>query len=172
MLGREVGGHGVSVGGSAPSRASGDGAGCVAAPRARCRNVLGVPSARAPTQLVEEAYRAWNAGGPPAFVEFTTDDVELHDPPELPDTQTWVGRDVIVARLDDVVASTGGTWADVDEVRPVGDEVLVSLTWKLDRVSTATLAAVYHVVKLEGDRIARVRVFLDADAAVRAASEG
>ena len=121
------------------------------------------------TRLVEEAYRAWNAAGPRAFVEFATQDVEVHDPPELPDAQTWSGREAVVGRLEDVVATTGGTWADIDDVRAVGDEVLVSLTWRMERGSSATLAAVYHLVGVDGDRIARVRVFLEEDAAVQAA---
>ena len=121
------------------------------------------------TRLVEEAYRAWNAAGPGAFVEFATQDVEVHDPPELPDAQTWSGREAVVGRLEDVVATTGGTWADIDDVRALGDEVLVSLTWRMERGSSATLAAVYHLVGVDGDRIARVRVFLEEDAAVQAA---
>jgi SnoaL-like domain len=124
------------------------------------------------SQLVEEAYRTWNAHGPRAFVQFTTETIELHDPPELPDAQQWVGRDAIVARLEDVVAATGGRWADVDAVQPVADEVLVSLTWRLDRDSPTPLASVYHVVRVERDEIARVRVFLDEEAAIRAAGRG
>ena len=118
---------------------------------------------------MEEAYRAWNADGPRGFVEFATDGVEVHDPPELPDAQTWIGRETVVGRLEDVVATTGGTWADIDDVRAVGDEVLVSLTWRMERGSSATLAVVYHLVGVEGDRIARVRVFLEEAAAIQAA---
>jgi hypothetical protein len=115
------------------------------------------------SQLVEEAYRAWNASGPRAFVAFTAEHVELHD------AQTWVGHDAVVARLDDVVASTGGGWADIVDIRPVADEVLVSLRWRVNRDSSAVLACVYHLVRVERDRIACVRVFLDEDAALRAA---
>jgi hypothetical protein len=124
------------------------------------------------SQLVEEAYRTWNRGGPRAFAEFTTEQVELHDVPELPDAQTWVGHDAVVARLEEVAAATGGRWADIEDIQPIADEVLVSLTWRLDRASTATLASVYHVVRVEGDKIARVRVFLDEGAATRAALGG
>jgi hypothetical protein len=114
--------------------------------------------------LVEEAYRTWNESGPRAFVEYTVEDFELHDAPEIPDAQTWVGREAAVARLEDVVAATGGRWADIDEIRPAGDEVLVSLTWRIER-GGAPLAHVYHRVLVEGERIARVRVFLDQEAA-------
>jgi ketosteroid isomerase-like protein len=116
------------------------------------------------TELVERAYRTWNESGPRAFVEYTTDDFELHDAPDLPDAEVWVGRDAAVARLEEVVAATGGRWAEVDEIRPAGDEVLVSLTWRIER-DGAQLACVYHRVRVEGDRIARVRVFLDQEAA-------
>jgi len=115
-------------------------------------------------ELVEEAYRVWNESGPRAFVEYTTDDFELHDAPEIPDAQTWVGREAAVARLEEVVAATGGRWADIEEIRPAGDEVLVSLTWRIER-DGAQLASVYHRVLVEGERIARVRVFLDQEAA-------
>jgi hypothetical protein len=124
---------------------------------------------RSAEQLVDEAYRAWNSGGPRAFVEFATEGVELHDAPELPDAQEWLGRDAVVSRLEEVAAAIGGRWADVDDIRPVGDEIVVSLTWRLDKASPTTLACLYHAVGVEGDRIARVRVFLDQEAATRAA---
>ena len=121
------------------------------------------------SRLVDEAYRVWNAGGPRAFVEYTTEDVELHDPPELPDSQTWVGRDALVARLEDVVATTGGKWADIEDVRPLADEVLVSLTWRLDQASPTILSSIYHVVRVRDGRIACIRVFLDEGEASAAA---
>jgi ketosteroid isomerase-like protein len=117
----------------------------------------------------ERATRVWNEDGPRAFVEHTTDDFEMHDAPELPDAGTFVGHDAVVARLEELVAATGGRWAEIEQIRPVGDDVVVSLSWRLDRDSEATLAAVFHVVSLRDDRIARVRVFLDEEAATRAA---
>jgi ketosteroid isomerase-like protein len=119
------------------------------------------PVSRDPTRLVEEAYRAWNERGPRAFAEFTTADVELHDAPELPDAQTWRGRAALVSRVEELVAATEGRWADVDEIRPLGEETLVCLTWRFERSGSATLASVYHVVHVAGDRIDRIRVFLD-----------
>jgi ketosteroid isomerase-like protein len=118
----------------------------------------------AASEFVEEAYRVWNESGPQAFVGYATEDVELHDAPDLPDAQVWVGRDAVVARLEDVVAATGGRWADIDEIRPAGEEVLVALTWRIDRAGPP-LACVYHRVLVNGDRIARVRVYLDQAAA-------
>jgi hypothetical protein len=65
------------------------------------------------TRLVEEAYSAWNARGSRGFAEFTAEDVELHDAPELPDAAVWRGR-----------------------------EALVSLTWRFEQGDPATLACV------------------------------
>jgi ketosteroid isomerase-like protein len=123
-------------------------------------------------QLVEEAYRTWNLSGPGAFMEFTTEGIELHDAPEVPDAQVWVGREAVLARVEEIAATVGGGWADIDDVRPAGDAVLVSLTWKIERASPTALASVYHVVTVEGDKVARIRVFLDQDAAARAALSG
>lgn len=134
------------------------------------RNVSVAMAAADAVRLVEEGYRTWNERGPRAFAdEYTTGDVRVEDPPELPDAGTWAGRDTIVARFEDVVAATGGRWADIDEVRAVGDEVLVSLTWRLERGGAASLGCVYHLVELRDERIARIRVFLDKGAALRAA---
>ena len=126
---------------------------------------------REPTDLVREAYETWNSSGPRAFVDWTSENVELQDAPDLPDAQRWVGRDAVVARIEELVAATGGRWADIEDTRRVGDEVVVSLTWRLDRASPATLASVYHVVSVEGDRLVRIRVFLDEEQAIRAARD-
>lgn len=121
------------------------------------------------SRLVLDAYEAWQAGGPRTLVAWTSEALELQDAPELPDAATWVGREAVLGRLEEVVATTGGRWADIDEVRPAGDEVLVSLTWRMDRSGPATLAAVYHLVRVERGVITRIRVFLDEGAANRAA---
>jgi hypothetical protein len=41
---------------------------------------------------VRAAVAAWNSGGPAAFVAFTSEDVMLEDPPEMPDRGRWTGR--------------------------------------------------------------------------------
>lgn len=43
--------------------------------------------------------------------------------------RTDVGRrDALVERLEALVATTGGRWAEVEAIRPVADEVMVALT--------------------------------------------
>jgi ketosteroid isomerase-like protein len=120
-----------------------------------------------PEQLVRRAYEAWNAGGPDALAPFVTDDVELVDAPELPDSSRWRGRDAVLARVAEVADAVGGHGGDLEDFRVVGDDVLVTMCWRRDSDAhgEATLGEVFHVVTVEGGLIARIAVFLDEAAA-------
>ena len=120
-----------------------------------------------PEQLVRRAYEAWNMSGPGALIPFVTDDVELVDAPELPDAGSWTGRDAVLTRLTEVADAVGGHSGDLESFDPRGDLVMVTMTWRRDTdpQGEASLGPVYHVVRTEGGKIARVTVFLDEAAA-------
>ena len=120
---------------------------------------------------MRRAYEAWNAGGPGALGPFISDDIELQDAPEIPDAATWQGRDSVLARLEDVAATVGGHSGDLESFQARGGVVLVTMTWRRDSDAEgeASLGRVFHVVRIEGDRIARITVFLDEAAAMDAA---
>lgn len=121
---------------------------------------------------VREAYEAWNTTGPQALRPWIADDLELHDPPQMPDARAWRGRDAVLARLEEVAASIGGRWVDVREMRPAGGEVFVAMTWRMDSAADSpVLGEVFHLVALDGGRIRRIRVFLTEEDA-RAAMNG
>lgn len=124
-----------------------------------------------PEQLVRRAYEAWNAGGPAALMPFVTDDVELHDAPELPDAGRWTGRDAVLKRLIEVADAVGGHSGDLESFDVQGDVVAVTMTWRRDTdpQGEASLGPVYHVVGVEAGKIARITVFLDESAARSAA---
>jgi ketosteroid isomerase-like protein len=124
-----------------------------------------------PEQLVRRAYEAWNADGPVALMPFVTDDVELHDAPELPDASNWAGREAVLGRLVDVAAAVGGRSGELERFDARGDQVLVAMTWRRegDAAGDTSLGRVFHVVRVEGEKIARITVFLDEEAARRAA---
>ena len=128
-------------------------------------------AAESPEQLVRGAYEAWNGSGPDALMPFVTDDVELHDAPELPDAECWTGRDAVLQRLIDVADAVGGHSGDLESFDVRGDVVLVTMTWRRDTdpPGEASLGPVYHVVRVESGKIARITVFLDEAAARRAA---
>jgi ketosteroid isomerase-like protein len=115
-------------------------------------------------------YESWNTEGVSALEPWLTDDVELHDAPEMPDARTWHGVASVLARLDEVAATVGGGWAELREFADFGDRVLVHMVWREEEgLDAPVLAEVTHVVTVEGDRIAAMQVFLDRDAAAAAA---
>ena len=121
-------------------------------------------------ELVRRAYETWNEEGLEAFAPFTAEALELVDAPQLPDAGIWRGRAAVIARLAEVAATVGGSWVDIREVRPAGDEVIVSMMWREDdSPDSGELGDVFHVVRVAGDRIDRVRVFVDAGSALAAA---
>lgn len=124
---------------------------------------------------MRRAYEAWNAGGPAALMPFVTDDVELEDAPELPDASSWTGRDAVLQRLTEVADAVGGHSGDLESFESRGEVVLVTMTWRRDTdpQGEASLGPVYHVVRVEDGKIARITVFLDEPSARRqAGSEG
>ena len=99
------------------------------------------------------AIAAWNSRGPAAFVLFTSEDIVLEDPPEQPDRGRWIGRKEVRQRLEEVSAATGGHWADIEEVRSVGDRLLVLFHWRGgDSPQSPILASIYAAN--EGRRLA------------------
>jgi len=121
--------------------------------------------------LVRRVYEAWNDQGPGVLESFGADSIELVDPPQMPDSRSYHGRTEVLARLEEVAEAVGGRYAHIDEVTPVGDEVLVSLTWRIDASpDSAILGEVFHVVRVDAGKIERMRVFLTRDEALAAAS--
>lgn len=116
--------------------------------------------------LVRRAYEAWNDQGPGVLESFGADSIELVDPPQMPDSRSYHGHAEVLARLEEVAGAVGGRYVHIDEVTPVGGEVLVSLTWRMDPApDSAVLGEVFHVVRVESGKIVRMRVFLSRDEA-------
>jgi ketosteroid isomerase-like protein len=123
------------------------------------------------SDLVRRAYEAWNADGLEAFAPWTAESLVLEDAPQLPDAGLWHGRVAVLARLAEVAATVGGTWVDIRDVRSAGGEVIVSMMWREDASpDSGELGEVFHVVRVSGDRIDRVRVFTDIASAETAAA--
>ena len=119
--------------------------------------------------LVRQIYETWNEQGPAAIRPMLAVDVELHDAPEIPDAQEWRGRDAVIARLEAVTAAIGGGSVRFEGFSRRGDEVLVSMCWRLaGEKSAAALGEVFHLVEVVDGSIARIRVFLTESQARRA----
>lgn len=119
--------------------------------------------------FVRKAYDAWNTGGPRSAAAWASSRVELEDPPGWPDAAVWRGRDAVLDRLEEVTRSLGGRWAEIDDARAVGDEVLVSMALRSSRASDAApVGHFHHLVLIEADQITRIRVFVDEESAMAA----
>jgi ketosteroid isomerase-like protein len=120
--------------------------------------------------LVRRTYERWNDEGPRVLESLGTESIELHDPPQMPDSRIYRGKAGVLARLEEVAEAVGGRYAYIDEVQAVGDQVLVALTWRVDASrGSPILGEVIHLVRLEDGKIARMRVFLSREEALAAA---
>jgi SnoaL-like domain len=125
-----------------------------------------------PENLVRAALAAWNSRGPDAFVRFTSEDIVLEDPPEQPDRAQWIGRDAVTNRLEELSAATGGHWVDIEDVRAIGDRLLVLLDWRRgNSPHSPLLASIYLLIEADDSQISSVRVLLEERAAIEAAPE-
>jgi hypothetical protein len=122
--------------------------------------------------LARAALAAWNSRGPAAFLAYTSNEIVLEDPPEQPDRGQWIGRNAVSSRLEEMSATTGGRWVDIEDVRAIGDRLLVLLNWRRGNSPHAPmLAAIYLLIEADDSQISSVRVFLEERAAIEAAFE-
>ena len=118
--------------------------------------------------LVTCAFEAWNEHGAAGAAAWLSRWVQLTDPPEQADAQTWRGREPALARLEQVAAELGASSAGVAEARTIGDQVLTVFDL-LDRSGSPTEPPAFAaLVEVDQDQIVRIRVFPDRAAAVRA----
>jgi ketosteroid isomerase-like protein len=124
--------------------------------------------------LVRSAYEAWNTEGLDRFAEFLSDDVTVEDAPEVPDAGVARGLVAVVRRLDEVAQAVGGGSVEILGVETIGEAVLLTMMWNLDAADGAEvhLGEVLHLVDVDGDRISRIRVFLDRGSVDRAVEAG
>ena len=103
---------------------------------------------------------------------YVSDDIVLDDPPEQPDRSRSIGRDAVTKRLKEVSAATGGRWVDIEDVRAIGDRLLVLLDWRSgSSPHSPLLASIYLLIEADDSQISSIRVFLEQRVAIEAAGE-
>jgi len=111
--------------------------------------------------VVRRAYEAWNEHGPEAIASMLSEDVELHDAPQLPDAEVWRGRGPVVERLRAVADSVGGGFVEFEGFSLQGNSVLVTMLWEVGTEARhAELGKVFHLAEVKDGKISRLRVFL------------
>jgi ketosteroid isomerase-like protein len=124
--------------------------------------------------LAMRGYELWNAGDFDRVAEVCfADDIEWSNAPDWPGTRTYRGVDEVIAFLRDEVAPVIELGdIEIGEVDIHGDELLIRMLARTRGAASELDAGklpVYHVSRIRGGRVDRVRVYLDESEAVAAA---
>ena len=127
-------------------------------------------------ELVRRGYELWNAGDLESVSRMWSDDFEWHNDPAWPGQQVYYGRDTVVRFLmEEVVNVIDLGEIEVDRIEVVGDELVICMIART-RGQGSELdigkVPIFHVAKVRGREIVRVRAFLDESQAMAAAREG
>jgi ketosteroid isomerase-like protein len=122
-------------------------------------------------EVLRRVYEAFDSGEVDAAAEVMHPDIEVHEPPELPDADVWRGR----TGFKEVVRKLSSSFHELrfqpDEFISAGDRVLVTVRWSgrgsLSGAETGT--ALFHVWSFRGDRPSRLEAYLDERTARQAA---
>jgi ketosteroid isomerase-like protein len=122
--------------------------------------------------LVRLGFEAIERGDMAVFDGMTTEDLVLVQPPEVPDTKTYEGRDAIVESLEDWPKQWEDFRMDLIEIIDAGDEVAVSVTRHRGRGRESGIAMdfeVFYVQRGRDGKLARLEMFFSREQALRAA---
>ncbi len=126
-------------------------------------------------QAVRAGYERWNAGDTAALADLFTEDIEYQNSPEWPGQRVYHGADTVIRFLEEVAEIIALNPVDVVSADVVESEILIELRARTHgRLSGLDLddGALFHVAQMRDGRVARVRVYLERDQAVRAAQTG
>jgi ketosteroid isomerase-like protein len=122
---------------------------------------------------VRELVDAFNQGliSDDLIQSFFDPEVELLDFPEIPGRRRYQGHDGIRQFMTDLADNWKTTALEVEEIREVGDRVIILGELKSVGAMTGVPveSAIGEVIEFKGDRIAEVRMFRDQAEALEAA---
>ena len=81
-------------------------------------------------EIVRRAYEAFNRGDFDSALEFLAPEVEWQMPPNLPDVGVWVGRDQVIARMEEFFEVFDELQVQVEELIAAGDRVVALVRYK------------------------------------------
>jgi len=122
-------------------------------------------------ELIRAAFAAFDRGDFDWLVAHCDPDIEIAQPPDMPDPQTYRGRE----GLREALSSWPEQWdewsVDVAETYEVGDSQVVSVVHQHMRARELELDQdVVGVFAVEGGLVTRWQMFLSLDQALAAAS--
>ena len=128
-------------------------------------------------ETIRAGYELWNDGDVAGLMELCfSDDIEYRNAPEWPGQRVYRGADSVGRFLREEVAEVIGL-RPVEVVRAdvFANELLLELRVHTHgSLSGLDLQQVrlFHVARIEGGKVSRVRVYLDEQEATRAAKTG
>jgi ketosteroid isomerase-like protein len=121
-------------------------------------------------ELAHRTYAAFNRRDLDEVLQVFDPDVEVHDPPEMPDSTVHYGREAVMRDWQRTFDSFDEFSIEIEDCRDLGDELLLMLRYRgRGRESGVTVdAPVAHVVTTRNGRLLKLRQFLDRQQALEA----
>jgi ketosteroid isomerase-like protein len=116
-------------------------------------------------QLVTRVYDAFNTGGVRAAADYIHPDAEFIDPVELPGADHYMGREAVIAYLDNFVEAWGVVNVVIEEFHGAGGRLGAQIRIDLKGAASGleTVMRVVHVIDIEDGQIRRVQAFFDRE---------
>jgi hypothetical protein len=123
--------------------------------------------------VLRTAYAAWTESGPEGVRPFLHEDVEIHDPPQLPDAAVHHGIEAAMVRYREWQEALGAMRLRVKEIVPAGAEYVVIFDMHVEGPSSGVLLSgeAAHVTLMVDGKARRQRAFFSAAEAFAAAGE-
>ena len=115
-------------------------------------------------------YEAWNSRATEALDKLWAKEIELHEEHRLGQPGVRRGRPAVRRRLEETTGLAGPARFEVHDITEIGEEVLVALRIRAIGAAAGTLdRTVFHLLRVERDKVARIRVFTSQAGARKAA---
>jgi ketosteroid isomerase-like protein len=126
--------------------------------------------------FIKRGYQLWNEGDLSAVASMWSDDFELHTAPEWPGQHVFYGREAAVRFLTEEIAEViSFDRVDVERIEQVGNEIVICMTAHTKGAESNVdigNVPIFHVARVHGGKVNRVRAFLAEDQAMTAAQSG
>jgi len=127
--------------------------------------------------IVREGYERWNDGDVAGLAALCfSDDIEYQNSPEWPGQRVYRGSDAVARFLREEVAEIIElSEVEIERMQVIGQEILIELMARIrlhDGQSDIGKIRIFHLARVEGGLVSRVRVYLNEAQALEAAETG
>jgi ketosteroid isomerase-like protein len=122
-------------------------------------------------ELARRVFEAWNEGGAESAKRFWAEDIEFHDPPDLPDSRVVQGRDAVGAYLTSQTEVVGDLKLNIVDARERGESVVLRMELTVHGAESGldVPGEIAQVVEVANGKFQRVWGFLSWEEALEAA---